>query len=179
MRSSPEPRRTRVEILTPRFALRELTAADVTERYLGWLRDAGVARYIAAAATTRDLDDLREYVTQRVGREDILFLGIFDRASGLHIGNIKYEPVDPAKGYAIMGILIGDAAARGTGVAPEVLRATGAWLKHHRGIREIILGVERENVAAIRAYEKVGYRAAATPYISKPGPDVQTMVWSL
>lgn len=166
-------------IQTSRFNLRRLTEADVTERYLGWLRDNVEHISITAARPTREVADLREYVRARAGREDVLFLGIFDRVTGSHIGNIKFEPVDTVRRFAVMGILIGDAAYRGRGVAAEVLAATAAWLRDHRGIAAIWLGVSVRNPAAIRAYEKVGFQLADTPLIPRTHPDQVTMVWHL
>ncbi|MGQ0666826.1 MAG: GNAT family N-acetyltransferase [Nitrospiraceae bacterium] len=168
-----------VEIATERFLLRELTEDDVTQRYLGWLSDAEARKFIAASTTVRKLSDLRQYVLERIGRDDILFLGIFEKASGLHIGNIKYEPVDSGLGYAIVGMLVGDPAYRSRGVASEVLHASAQWLKEHRNIRQIWLGVSKDNITAVKAYEKVGFVAANTPHIQKPMPGAITMVWRL
>jgi RimJ/RimL family protein N-acetyltransferase len=95
----------------------------------------------------------------------------------VHIGNIKYEPVDSVKGYAVMGILIGDPDYRGLGVTPEILRSSGEWLKEHRNIKQIILGVNKDNLGAIRAYEKSGFARATTPYLPQ-SPHSFTMVWT-
>jgi RimJ/RimL family protein N-acetyltransferase len=168
-----------VEITTARFLLRELTEEDVTQRYLGWLSDSESKKFIAAATAVQKLSDLRQYVLERVGRDGILFLGIFEKASGLHIGNIKYEPVNSDLGYAITGMLIGDPAYRGKGVATEVLNASARWLKEHRNIRQILLGVSKDNLAAVRAYEKVGFVVADTSHIQKSMPGAITMVWCL
>ncbi|MCE9619624.1 MAG: GNAT family N-acetyltransferase [Planctomycetes bacterium] len=168
-----------IAIETQRFLLRPLTEADATDRYLQWLADENARRFITAASGTNTLETLRHFVRERCGRDDVLFLGIFDRTTGLHIGNIKYEPVDSAKGYAIMGLLIGDAGSRGSGVAGEVLEASAAWLRLHRGIRQIVLGVQKDNVAAIRAYEKAGFKIAVTPHIPNPAGNALTMVRSL
>ena len=166
-------------LATERFILRELTVEDVSERYLGWLADRETSRFITAAASIQELEDLRRYVREHTGRDDVLFLGIFDRSTGTHIGNIKYEPVCVGRGYATMGILIGDSAYRGKGVAPEVLKASARWLKDHRNIRQVLLGVSKDNDAAIRAYEKVGFVIADTPHLQKSAPDVLSMVWAL
>lgn len=166
-------------MITDRFHLRELGVDDVTERYLQWFSDADTTKYIAAAAGTKHLSDLRQYVLERVNRDDLLFLGIFDRATGLHIGNIKYEPVDAERGYAIMGLLIGDPAWRGKGVAAEVLRSSAAWLKDHRRIQQIVLGVSKDNPGAIRAYQSVGFVIADTPHVPGAHPESFTMVWHL
>lgn len=91
-----------IDIVTPRFRLRDLTVDDVTARYLGWFTDAAATRFITAAADTRTLAELRDYVGARTGRPDVVFLGIFDKTTHEHIGNIKYEPVDSSAGFAIM-----------------------------------------------------------------------------
>ena len=166
-----------VRIHTKRFVLRELSEDDASERYLSWFRDETTQAYVAA--TSEDVDGLRQYIRQRAGREDVLFLGIFDRTSGLHVGNVKYEPVNRDEHYAIMGILIGDPAFRGIGVASEVLASSGKWLRDNRGIRHIGLGVHRDNQAAIRAYERVGFRAASAAFLQQSDPVQVTMVWSL
>lgn len=166
-----------VRIVTARFTLRELSEDDASERYLEWFRDADAQRYVST--TTEDLDELRRYVRAKSDRADVLFLGIFDKESGLHVGNLKFEPVDSENGYAIMGILVGDASYRGQGVASEVLVASGRWLKVNRGIRDIELGVHRHNHGAIRAYEKVGFRVCPARWIVPSAPDSMTMVWRI
>ena len=165
-----------VEIISERFLARELRVDDVTERYLSWLRDPEAKKYIVAASVTNGLSDLKQYVQERTNRKDVLFLGIFDKATGTHIGNIKYEPIDDGLGYAVMGLLIGEPAYRGSGVTPEILRSTAQWLKEHRNIKRIVLGVSKGNHRAIRAYEKAGFAIAPTPYIPQSA-DSLTMVW--
>jgi RimJ/RimL family protein N-acetyltransferase len=165
-----------VTIDTGRFHLRELREDDATERYLGWLGDAAAMKYITAAAVTKELSDLRLYIRARIGRDDVLFLGIFEKSSGAHIGNIKYEPVDSAKGFAIMGILIGDPQYRGKGVAPEVLKASARWLRAERAITQIVLGVSHDNAAAIRAYQQAGFVIEGSPFIPGPRSGYATMV---
>lgn len=168
-----------VSIRTPRFLLRELRDTDVTERYLGWFADPVTQRYITASDRMQGLADLRAYLAERLGRDDVLFLGIFVHESGQHVGNIKYEPVDPGAGTAVMGILVGEEDWRGRGVAGEVLEASAAWLREHRGIRRILLGVERDNAPAVKAYERVGFRIERPGSLTPEGPDHMTMVWEL
>jgi len=163
-------------IQTERFHLRALRESDATERYLGWFSNDAVVRHISAAAATRGLSDLREYIRAREGRDDVVFFGIFDRTTGLHIGNVKYEPVDTLRGYAIMGILIGDVSYRGQRVAQEVLMASAQWLKAERGITQIVLGVSHDNVGAIRAYEQSGFVREDSPYMPGPHEGYLTMV---
>ncbi len=154
-----------MRIDTQRFFLRPLTPDDANNRYLVWLRDQTAQQFIVAAKDTPDLLSLRQYIDQKSGRPDVLFLGIFLQEDGQHLGNIKYEPVNAAEGYAIMGILVGNPDWRGRGVAAEVLDASAQWLKAHRDIDEIVLDVKRENRAAIHAYQKAGFKIEDTDRI--------------
>lgn len=145
--------------------MRPLTKEDVTERYLRWLSDPITTRFIETASATNAREELTNYVAERSNRPDILFLGIFVRATGEHIGNIKYEPINLIKKYAVMGILIGQPEWRGKAVAPEVIGETAKWLKDTIGLTEIVLGVEKENMPGIRAYENCGFKIASTEKI--------------
>lgn len=157
--------------------LRELTVADVTERYRDWLLEPEAKKNISA--TTDSLSELVQYVADRTQREDVLFLGIFDLLSGLHVGNLKYEPVNTELGYAIVGVLIGEVEYRGRGVATEVLVASTAWLKENRQINQFLLGVWKANLAAVRAYEKAGFKLAETPLLPNRPPEGPVMILNL
>ena len=159
-----------VTINTYRFVLREITEEDAGETYLSWLRDPLSVKYIAAAGKKNELSDLRQYISERVGKREVLFLSILDATSGQHIGNVKYEPVNEEMGYAIVGILIGEVTYRGKGVAKEVIYASSKWLSENRNINEILLGVHIENAPAIKAYENMGFKVSDTPFISKKAP---------
>ena len=166
-------------IQTERFLLKILKEEDVSARYLGWLNNEEVRSFITAAKRTSTLSSLREYVRTHSARPDTLFLGIFGKDNNLHVGNIKYQPVDSQKGYAVMGILIGDPAYRGLGVASEAIKESATWLRRHRNINQIVLGVHKNNEAAIRAYKKAGFQTAPTPHIPMCADSSLTMVWDL
>lgn len=157
--------------------LRELTVADVTERYRDWLLEPEAKKNISA--TTDSLSELVQYVADRTQREDVLFWGIFDLLSGLHVGNLKYEPVNTELGYAIVGVLIGEVEYRGRGVATDVLVASTAWLKENRQINQFLLGVWKANLGAVRAYEKAGFKLAETPLLPNRPPEGPVMILNL
>ena len=168
-----------MQIITNRFLLRPLKKADVTERYLGWLADSSTNRFIETASAISGRHALESYVAKLSNRDDVLFLGIFDAASGEHIGNIKYEPIDLIKKYAVMGIMIGQSEWRGKGVAAEVIKSTAMWLKSEMELKEILLGVEKNNIRGISAYEKCGFRVSPSPKLINHLDNAVTMVLNL
>ena len=147
-----------VIINTERFQLKSLTTKDVTEKYLSWFNQSKeIEKYISFAQKCEGIDSLMQYVKDKKDREDVLFLGIFC-SLGQHIGNIKYEPIDLKNKTATMGILIGDKEWRGKGVASEVIKISGKYLKNNYGIKYIDLGVDKSNARAISAYEKINFK---------------------
>ena len=145
-------------INTERFQLKSLTTKDVTEKYLSWFNQSKeIEKYISFAQKCEGIDSLMQYVKDKKDREDVLFLGIFC-SLGQHIGNIKYEPIDLKNKTATMGILIGDKEWRGKGVASEVIKISGKYLKNNYGIKYIDLGVDKSNARAISAYEKINFK---------------------
>jgi RimJ/RimL family protein N-acetyltransferase len=166
-------------LLTSRFYLKQISMNDVGVEYLSWIIKPQNSQFIYSVNKDMSIDELKEYVRCRIEREDILFLTIRDRVSGLHIGNIKYEPINFLENYAVMGILIGNKSWRGQGVAVEVLIATGNWLKEAIGIKRIILGVNSENLSAISAYKKIGFIECDNILTPQLNPSDISMTWEL
>jgi len=169
----------RIDIRTERFRLRPLSVSDATQTYLQWLMDPDMRRYIQAAQATSDLEKLRTYIRNYYEDESALFLGIFTRDTGVHIGNIKYHPIDAREGYAVMGIMIGDAMWRGKGVAKEVLKGTADWLKRHLSISKIGLGVDKSNTAAVKSYLAIGFQTVEADWLRIDKAKGHAMVWEL
>jgi len=148
-----------IGIQTARFIVRPLIVSDASQKYLDWMNDDVVARYIAGASDTLSLASLESYILEKTLKKDCIFLGIFDNVNGKHIGNIKYEPICLDKKEAVMGVLLGDSSWRGKHVFSEVFIATKEFLAKTYSIKTIRLGVDKSNTPAIKAYQKVGFIA--------------------
>jgi RimJ/RimL family protein N-acetyltransferase len=159
-----------VRINTDRFYLKILEPNDVSQDYLNWFTDETVLRYIVSAKDSQTIDELRTYVADKYNRSDCLLFGIYTHDTDEHIGNIKFEPIDLTERYATMGILIGSPTWRNRGVGAEVLRYVSVWLRDKLELNKILLGVEKQNVAAIRSYEKAGFVQQSTPFL-QPHPN--------
>jgi RimJ/RimL family protein N-acetyltransferase len=168
-----------VSLNTKRFILREITEKEVTEQYLAWFNDEEAINHICFAADKKSLNELKSYVCERINREDILFLAIFDKALNIHVGNIKYEPISINEGYAIMGIFIGEKEYRGMGVTKEVFECSSRWLKDNRNIKYIYLGVDVKNKNAIKAYEKSGFCQTKTHLVNNGTNQSIAMVFNM
>ncbi len=81
---------------------------------------------------------------------------IYDRRDGEAVGTSALMNVDYAHGRARFGILLGE--RRGQGLGTEATRLTLDWAFHVMGLRNVMLEVFPWNEAAIRAYERAGFR---------------------
>jgi [ribosomal protein S5]-alanine N-acetyltransferase len=158
-------------IETKRFLVRTLQPEDVTERYLAWFSDPEVARFIAAAKQRQTLETLRSFIAGQLANPASAFLGIFvGPHPRLHIGNIKFEPIDEVTASATVGVLIGEKTWRGKGVFAEVFAATAGLIHRERGARHFWLGVDDANQAALASYRKAGFVTAEPPADIIPEP---------
>lgn len=144
--------------------LRILNIADATVEYCAWLNDPEVNKFLTTQQAI--ISELRKYIKEKLISENSLFLGIFWKKNGRHIGNIKLEPIDKKKREAVMGILIGDKDYWGKGIATEAVNLLGDYAFKVLKLRKLGLKVIAENKAAVRVYQKCGFKIKNIDYKS-------------
>ena len=164
------------ELRTDRLKLRCLTVEDVGPEYLAWFSTPGAA--FISGGQPQSLESLRAFVMEKTSQPDTLLIGIFEKATDRHIGNIKYEPIDVKTGEAVLGIFVGEPSYQGIGIAGEVIVETAKWLKTHAGVRQIALGVSVGNIRARQSYEKLGFVVGETTRIPV-GDTILPMIWEI
>lgn len=159
-----------------RIYARTLEVADATERYASWLNDPEVNRFLATKGAT--VGELREYIAKKITRPDALYFGIFLNENDLHIGTVKLEPIDLIGKKATIAIMIGDKSYWGRGLAGEAMTLLIRYCFDTLGIEEMHLGVVAKNIAAIRSYEKLGFREVKRDLASVTyGDEIHDQVW--
>jgi ribosomal-protein-alanine N-acetyltransferase len=141
---------------TDRLLLRTLDAGDATARYLGWLSDTEVNRYLESRLSTHTLDSLRAFIAQCNASADELLLGIC-LADGRHVGNIKLGPVNAFHRHAAVGLLIGERDCWGRGYASEAIGRVAAHAFDALEVEKLYAGCYASNVASLRAFLKAGF----------------------
>jgi RimJ/RimL family protein N-acetyltransferase len=145
-------------IIGTQIYLRPLEREDLNERYLGWLNDPEVNRYLESGifpSTKADLDKFYEQVT---GSREQIVLAIVDKETDQHIGNVKLGPILWVHRKATFGILSGEKQLWGRGIGTEATRLMVEYGFFRLNLRKIELGVYSEYEAAVHSYEKVGFQ---------------------
>ena len=134
-----------------------LRPEHVTDAYVSWLNDRDINRYLESRFTTHTLESTREYVAATLASPEYLFLGIRSIALGRHVGNIKIGPINRHHGTAEVGIIIGDKAAWGRGIATAAIVLLSDVARVELGLRKVTAGCYASNAGSQRAFEKAGY----------------------
>jgi len=136
--------------------LKTLLAKNATEEYCNWLNDPEVNQYLETRKAT--ISELGKYIKEKNENPNCLFLGIFFKENRKHIGNIKLEPIDFKNQKATISILIGEKDYWGRGIGTEAITLFVDYGFKNLNLKEINLGVISENKAAIKVYEKAGFK---------------------
>lgn len=141
---------------TKRLVCKPLSSAFLSEKYVSWLNDEEVNAY-TFSNKKQTLADLEAYL-KKVDENSTLFWAITVKETGLHIGNIKIDPINNAHGYGEYGIMIGDRRAWGKGYAKEASLAVMNYCFAKVGLRKINLHVCVRNTGAIALYNSLGFK---------------------
>lgn len=151
-------------LTTQRLFLKPITMEHCTERYLSWLNDYEVCKYLETKPPYT-MEKLRVFIESIVS-QDILMWAIHTKETDIHIGNIKIDPITGDK-QGEYGILIGDTTQWGKGFAQEVSQAVIDYCFHTLSLKKITLGVIAENKSAIKLYKKLGFEVEKELYNQK------------
>ena len=141
-----------------RLHLRALGAEDVTQRYLDWMRDPQVNRYMESRFATHTLESLHSFVTAMNESPDNYLFGMFLEPQGEHIGNIKIGSISRHHRHADVGLIVGAKTAWGKGYATEAIRLVTRHAFDQLGLNKLYAGMYAENAGSARAFLKAGYR---------------------
>ena len=137
--------------------LRPVTYEDCTERYVGWLNDPVVNRYLEVRWEPQTLGSLRSFIGACIRDPNTHLLAICDADRGMQIGTIKIGPIHPRHRYADVGYMIGERDMWNRGIATDAIWSA-TWLAFNvYGVRRCQAGAYAKNVGSIRALEKAGY----------------------
>jgi len=142
------------------FLIRKLTIKDASIDYLKWFKDPEIKKYIVNKNYS-NLNELKKFLICHTKNKNEIFLGIFLK-NGNHVGNIKFEKINLKKKTAYVGILIGEKKWRGKNLATKALSLSIEWVYNKLSINRFFLGVSKENISAIKAYKKCGFRIKTT-----------------
>ncbi len=147
-------------IETARLCLRTLPAA--TLRYVEWLQDERVNRYLETRHTPQDFATVDGFVQSVNASPDSYLFAIHTKEGDKHIGNIKIGPIHPIYLHAFIGYVIGEPEEWGKGYATEAIAAVCDFAFDVLGLHKVSAGVIDGNEGSAKALVKLGFTREAT-----------------
>jgi ribosomal-protein-alanine N-acetyltransferase len=165
----------KLEFRIKEYEFKILVPELVGEEYLSWFNDPGAKNYIKYSKENLiTLQSLKEYTREKYESPNAIFFGIF--SGKIHLGNIKFEPIDMELKGTVMGILLGNPSFRSKGLGTLFLNECSQLLHRHLGLTFIELNVRFDNYRAVKSYEKCGFVEVVDGFLIKNNPkDVITM----
>lgn len=140
-----------------RARLRLVEPADCGERYLSWLLDPEVNRYLETRWSEQTLDTVRAFVASMADSPDSYLFAIVDRESGGHVGNVKIGPVNRIHQFADVSYFVGDRGAWGKGFGTEAVVLATRFGFERLGLHRVQAGLHETNIGSRRVLEKSGF----------------------
>ena len=145
-----------------RLVFHNLGASNATMKYLSWLQDPLILRYLEIrfnpVTTIRNLQD---FIASVNNSSNDLLLGIFLKKNGKHIGNIKLGGICKEHRRADIGFLIGDRHEWSKGYASEAISTVSSYAIHILGISKLTAGCCADNIGSAKALRKAGFELEA------------------
>lgn len=150
------PNSAPVNIVTERFELRSLKAADISPRWIAWLDDPEILAPLNAQPCNHGVETL---ASQLAGYDNWNHyqIGIFVAETGLHIG-LHEMNLNRKSGVMQVNVLIGDKAWWGKGVVAETRNVLLDYFFFEQGIKSAYGTPLARNYRMIFNYKNQGWK---------------------
>lgn len=166
----------------PNLKLTPFTEADIDARYLGWLNDREVNRFLEVRHVTQTRETAAAFVRSFAGDVEKNMWAIRDLASDLAVGTATLHTINRQHGSAEIGILIGEKAFWGGTTAQETLSLVIGFAFGPLALRRITAGTYARHWGMNLLYKKLGFSREGTlrqAYQLEPGVFVDGFRWGL
>lgn len=135
-----------------------LTPQMVTEKYVAWLNDEEVNRYLEVRfGMPHTIESVIDFVKSNYDDPYNHLFAIMLLDGDSHIGNIKVGPVNRHHRFAEVGLMIGEKSCWGKGYGSQAIKMASEYAFRELGLHKLIAGIYENNIASIKAFERAGY----------------------
>ncbi len=134
-----------------------LNPNSISEKYVGWLNQTDVNRYLELRFLKNDIQSVTNFVRGLNSSLDNYFFGIYLNKCGTHIGNIKLGPIDFNHSTGTIGILIGNPNFWGMGYATESINLLKKFAFQELNLMKLNAGCYSDNIGSAKAFIKAGF----------------------
>jgi diamine N-acetyltransferase len=131
---------------------------DLLPLYQRWVNDLDTMRTLDLPPRPLTMEQEQDWYDRQSKADDDVPFTIYERETLRPIGNTGLHSLDHRNRTAAFGIMIGEPACRGKGYGTETTRLMLDYAFSALGLHNVILTVLEFNPAAIKAYNKAGFK---------------------
>lgn len=146
------------KILSGRICrLRQIEMDDCNKKYVNWLNDDEVNRFLETKWQMQNLEVVKQFVKSQIESHDSILFAILLKENDLHIGNIKIGPIHEHYSRADISYFIGEKECWNMGIATEAINLVCRFGFHSLDLHRIEAGAYDIAYGSQKALEKNGF----------------------
>lgn len=142
--------------------LKLLTPKDVSGKYVGWMNNREVTKFIENKDKNNTLEKLKKYVSKMHESLDNYLFGIYLIATNEYIGNIKVGNIHPQHLRADVGLMIGEKKYWGKGYGNQAIAAVANFAFTELKLNKLFAMMVKTNPGSFHAFLKAGFTHVGT-----------------
>ena len=129
----------------------------ITEKYLDWLSDIEVTKYLDVSNYDQTIDTITNYINRFNNSENYIFAIVIKEINN-HIGNITLQNINWVHKFATEGIMIGHKKYWKDGYGTEARSLLLEFAFNDLKLNRIVSSAFVDNLAGIKSNTKLGYK---------------------
>jgi len=138
--------------------LRGLERSDLGKNMFQWANDSEVTHYMFMGSRPNSMELSEEEYDKLIRSQNDIVFAIVDRKTNEHIGNAGLYTINWISHAAEYRIIIGEKKFWSKGCGQETAKLIIDYGFQKLNLNKIWLGVNAENIAGVKSYEKSGFR---------------------
>lgn len=143
------------------YYLKPLMIKDVTSKYLDWLNDDDVTKYLEIRYDNYSIEKLKSYVDSFKNDKSKFLFGVFYERNHDHIGNTTIYNINYQTGTFDIGYIIGEKNHWGNNASTVTLLLSLKYAFDNLNLRKIFTGTYSNHVKARFTLKRVGFMEEA------------------
>jgi len=135
----------------------QLLPEHANPRYVGWLNDPVVNRYLESRFVPQNRESVERFIVAQLESPSSVLFGIHSQVLDRHVGNIKLGPIDRHHGLGEIGLMIGDRDAWGMGIGSDAISCLARLAASDLRLRKLTAGCYASNIGSAKAFLKAGF----------------------
>lgn len=164
------------------FTLRAFTEQDISDRYIGWLNDPEVNRFLDVRFVHQTYETVLEFVRAFHGDVEKYMWGIYPNHSSEPVGTITLYNINRNHGTGGIGLMIGESEYQGKGASTEAMGLLLEFAFETLGLRRATGGSYSLNHGVNFTLKRLGFSLEGNlrkALLTSPGTYTDEFRWGI